>query len=496
MTSNTKETSLESKPRILNDYILMDVFKYADIKDLFRWIRISEQFCDCIHRVLKLKNQLMVSDSERYICGLSEYRVFLKVRENSQQNDIGVNNIEFSINKKSNIYYLSESLSALKTISDKCQRINYLALKECYLEETILQFIEENIKQLKVLLLFDCLFPKSRFDMFCEKLEDSVKNVTHLTIAENMKDIEDVSIDCESLMPSFVRSFKNLKVLNVWMKKKITIIRLMKQMPSNIESLKLIPKTSVKLFQNIRNNFCNRLNAQNLKCVDLFYFVITTQTLQTIINSLNLQTFGFSCEEIDCNLLIDLAQKHKELKQLYIYWAKLIGDITTGTTILFENVIAFRSQYFQMTPIQFKQVIRLFPILKKFSYNSNKHIICCQNDQNCQMCENMCFDFIPVIKSLRKLSIPFRCIRKSFLECINRFPNLKHLRIFWYWTTTETKSELNSYDSYFTQIVELLVDFCNENPKKIFKLEIDTELIPFPKFKIPRNLIIFKEIVY
>ena len=74
MSSNRKETSLEFKSRILNDYILMDVFQYSDIKDLFRWIRISQQFSDCIHRVLKIRKRLMVANSTEYICNSFEYR--------------------------------------------------------------------------------------------------------------------------------------------------------------------------------------------------------------------------------------------------------------------------------------------------------------------------------------------------------------------------------------------------------------------------------------
>ena len=71
MSSDRKETLLEFKSRILNDYILMDVFQYSDIKDLFRWIRISQQFSDCIHRVLKIRKQLMVANSTEYICNSS-----------------------------------------------------------------------------------------------------------------------------------------------------------------------------------------------------------------------------------------------------------------------------------------------------------------------------------------------------------------------------------------------------------------------------------------
>ena len=151
MISKREETSLEFKNRILNDYILMDVFQYSDIKDLFRWIRISQQFSDCIHRVLKIRKRLMVANSTEYICNSFAYKDFLNVREENkplEENDLMFNNIESAINQKSNVYYLNKSLSDLKTISDKCQRIQYLALKDCYLDESVLQFIGD-LKNLK-----------------------------------------------------------------------------------------------------------------------------------------------------------------------------------------------------------------------------------------------------------------------------------------------------------------------------------------------------------
>ena len=158
MSSDRKETSLEFKSRILNDYILMDVFQYSDIKDLFRWIRISQQFSDCIQRVLRIRKQLMVANSTEYICNSFAYRYFLNAKEEVKfihENNYFFNNIESAIIQKSNVYYLNDSLSNLMTISEKCQRIQYLALKDCYFDESVLQFIGD-LKNLKFLLLFEC----------------------------------------------------------------------------------------------------------------------------------------------------------------------------------------------------------------------------------------------------------------------------------------------------------------------------------------------------
>ena len=218
MISEREETSLEFKSRILNDYILMDVFQYSDIKDLFRWIRISQQFSDCIQRVLKIRKQLMVANSTEYMCNSFAYSYFLNIKEEERplhESDYILNNIESAIIQKSNVYYMSDSLSNLMTISDKCQRIQYLALKDCYLDESVLQFIGD-LKNLKSLLLFECLFPKTNFESFCQKLENSTKNVTNLTLF-HLKFIEDISIDGEPyihIISFLIQTLEGIKANN------------------------------------------------------------------------------------------------------------------------------------------------------------------------------------------------------------------------------------------------------------------------------------------
>ena len=265
MFSGGKETSLEFKSRILNDYILMDVFQYSDIKDLFRWIRISQQFSECIGRILKLRKQLMVANSTEYMCNSYSYRQFLYVKEEGKpipENDYIFNNIESAIIQKSDIYYMNESLSNLRTISEKSQRIQYLALKNCYLEESVLQFIED-LKNLKFLLLFECLFPKTHFESFCQKLENSTKNVTNLTLF-NLNFIEDISIDGESYIPSLVFSFKHLKELKLMIDNSDILIKVWNK-SSDLNNLHLVSDFATVDFQVIPINFHNYLKPLNLK---------------------------------------------------------------------------------------------------------------------------------------------------------------------------------------------------------------------------------------
>ena len=498
MISDRKETPFKFKSRILNDYILMEVFQYTDIKDLFRWIRISQQFSDCIHRVLKISKRLVVANSTEYICDSFDYKFFMYFKEEEplHENDYIFNNIESAIFQKSNLYYMNQSLSNLMTISDKCQRIHYLALKDCYLDESVLQFTGD-LKNLKSLLLFECLFPKTRFETFCQTLENSTKNVTNLTLLQ-LNFIEDISIDFESYIPSLVFSFKHLKELNLMINNS-DIIEEILQKSSNLNLIGLVRDNMTVISRVIPIEFHNLLNALNLKYLYIKDFPITKQMLETIISSLFLKGFSLCCPEFECSLLIDLAEKHKDLKYLRIYWSIFIGDITTKTSILFENVSRFKFHQSDISPDQFNGLIQLFPRLRVFQFSPFYSIICCQNnsDRNCQMCENLCFDLIPVLPTLRKFVIGFWSIRKSFLQCINRFPNLVHLQIYGYYSLNETRDQLDSYDSYFTQIVELLIDFCNENPTMVLRLEIDTELIAVPPYlKLPKNLIILRNILY
>ena len=441
MISNRKETSLEFKSRILNDYILMDVFQYSDIKDLFRWIRISQQFSDCIQRVVKIKKRLIVANSTEYICNSYHYKYFICAKEEPlHENDYIFNNIESAIIQKSGVYYLNQSLSNLKTISDKCQRIQYLALKDCYLDESVLQFIGD-LKILKYLLLFECLFPKTHFESFCKNLENSTKNVTNLTLF-HLNFIEDLSIDGESYIPSLVFSFKHLKNLRLTIKNS-DIIENILQKSSNLNLLGLFKDNLKVITQVAPIDFHNILNALNLKNLHIKDFRITKQMLETIINSMYLTTLSFRCPELECSLLIDLAEKHKDLKYLRINWSIFIGDITTQTSIVFKKVSKFKFHQSNISPDQFNRLIHLFPRLKLFQFSPSNRIICCQNDsdQNCQMCENLCFDLIPVLPTLRKFSIDFMSIRKSFLHCINRFPNLKFILYIYNYYLIQMKAE-------------------------------------------------------
>ena len=336
-----------------------------------------------------------------------------------------------------------------------------------------------------------------RFESFCQKLENSTKNVTNLTLF-HLNFIEDISIDGESYIPSLVFSFKHLKELKIMINDSNSIIEVWDK-SSNLDNLHFVSDITTVDLQVIPIDFHNRFKTLDLKHLYIAAFHITKQLLETIINSMNLTGLSFQCQELECSLLIDLAEKHKDIKYLSIYWTTFIGDITTQTSTLFKNVTKLKLHQPYISPDQFNRLIQLFPILKKFQFSPCQSVKCCRNnsDYNCQMCGNLCFDLIPVLPTLRKFVISFGCIRKSFLQCINRFPNLVHLEIFNYRVSNESRKQLDSYDSYFIQIVELLIDFCNENPKKVFKLEIDTELIAVPQYlKVPRNLIILKNIRY
>ena len=495
----TSEKAIESKTRILNDYSLMDIFKYSDIKDLFRWIRISQQFYECIHRELKLENQLMIADNEELICRTYSYKLLLRVRKNDcQKSDFRVINIESAIIQKSNVYFLNQSLTQLRTISHKLERIQYLTLKNCYLEQSVLQYMEETMNSLKYLLLIDCYFSKSRFDKFCEDIENSTKNVTHLSLLTPMYFIEDNSKVDNALKQTFVSSFKNLKELRIWVNIGSTVRQLFQQLSPKIENLFLFAVIShMHQRPHIPNEINTQLNTFKFKHLEFLNFHLTEETLEAIINSTNLETFGFCCYRLRSRLLIDLAKKHKRLKRLYIFESYFEGYITTNTS--FEKVTKFKLLASHINPIQFHQLILSLPLLKTFEYFFNV-IICCQNnsDGNCQTCQNLCFDFITFLKSLRKISIDFLSIRNSFLQSINRFPNLNHLWLTNYkglpikdlWMTRVIEPQKSSLISYFTQIVEILMEICNENPKKIFKLEFHSELMPFlENLNLPRNLI-------
>ncbi len=91
MSSRKDMKCMNKRTQILNDDCLTKIFSYLEIKDLFRLMRTSHQFFDCIHSALELRQHLMIGDCHEchyFICETTLPFNFYYTRDYFFKNDI------------------------------------------------------------------------------------------------------------------------------------------------------------------------------------------------------------------------------------------------------------------------------------------------------------------------------------------------------------------------------------------------------------------------
>ena len=147
--------------RVLNDYVLLEILEYISMEDLLLWQTISKQFLNCIVRVIKVRKQLSVGLPDNFEV-LSTFSNFICVRDPKYHlmNIRGFirNSIKSMITRTSNLYDLSSSLNSFAAVTQRCDRIQCLTLKDCYLNDLVFDVMDK-LSQLQCLSLINCYFP-------------------------------------------------------------------------------------------------------------------------------------------------------------------------------------------------------------------------------------------------------------------------------------------------------------------------------------------------
>ena len=110
----------------------------------------------------------------------------------------------------------------------------------------------------------------------------------------------------------------------------------------------------------------------------------------------------------------EMATNQKELTQLCIYWSQLVEYKDLKSVSLFENVRHFLFEEPILNTNQFKQIVGMFPNIKKFDFVPTNRIQCLDNEEdfNCGNCYFKTFEMIPRLQLLRHFSTYFRFIGK------------------------------------------------------------------------------------
>ena len=377
-------SNTEERHRVLNDYILMDIFGFIEIKDLFRWLCVSKQFFECIRSVLKTRKHLIVVESELIFEMTFNFKFHLCFeRQHSKTgSDYWKNNIESAITQKKRIYYMNVDNNFI-SITEKCPLIECLALKDCYLDETIFKCFDSKLNHLKCISIFQCILDIKAIDLM-EEIKTLSQNITHLSIYQikgsndkcfesiNFFELEDNnSSKRRDMLWKFIKLFKNVKKFNIVIDSRLGIERLFSEKIPSLETLDISLDDKGLFWINLFINSVFKTDKiSHIKRLNIRDYYISGENLQTIINDMNLKSFEFSCIQLDINLLSNLAEKHKQLNELSIYWSYFMPYFYVENLFQFENVRHFVLHNSLMNPNHFRQIIGLFPSLVCFPLHS------------------------------------------------------------------------------------------------------------------------------
>lgn len=278
-------------------------------------------------------------------------------------------------------------------------------------------------------------------------------------------------------------------------------MRLMKTVlnlvPNSLTTLIFKTTDPTIVFLNIPDLMAQHLTKPNLtqlKRLFLENYYISVEFIRRINDSLLLERFGFKCFHIDCHLIMDLAKRQTQLTHLYILWSRFKSFEDTEERHVFRRVRIFELHDSMLDVNTLQMLTNSFPVLKYLIYTFIR-LKCVNSGPNrcCISCQNRCFESLPSISSLKKLTINFSLITQSFVDNLIRFPDLYLLDLTTYWTGRESKSDIDNYNSYLAQIVDFFIAVSQRHPKKLYKLKLCKTYLSQKDnkvFDVPRNLVI------
>ena len=200
-----------SSRQVMFDDCLTLVFNEMSPKDLFRLERVSKQFSQCIEDSLKPRKCFSVLKSEKNLRQLGNFWCY--ERHGPKVNDYFLNDLKPSVTQIRKIFLFNERMDVLKSISTKCPSIESLTLKECYLNEIVIRFFNENLKRLKCLSLQCCHIPFQQL-VSSEQTKVLSKKVIHLSLFCVYDSVDDRRLEDEKHL-NLIRLFPNVVKLRV-----------------------------------------------------------------------------------------------------------------------------------------------------------------------------------------------------------------------------------------------------------------------------------------
>ena len=322
------------------------------------------------------------------------------------------------------------------------------------------------------------------------------RRLIHLSV-ESMHVKDTVVPQTKALMLHWIRWLTCLQRLYIVVEDMRLMRTLLSHLPETMTTLILKTTDPTIVFVNIPDlmaQYFTKPNLNNLKRLFLENYYISLEFVRIINDSLLLERFGFKCFHMNSPMIMDLARRQTELTHLYILWSRFKRYEDMEERVVFGKlrILELHDTLLDTNTVQL--LIRSMPVLKYMIFTFI-HVTCVSNIEvrSCRSCQNLCFEILPSISSLKKLTINFSAINQTFVNNLIRFSNLYSLDLTTYWTGRETKSQLDDYNSYLQQIVDILNNFSQRQPKKLFKLKICKTFLcqnGDKKFDTQRNLVI------
>ena len=335
---------------------------------------VSKQFEECIKESLRQRKCFSVLRSEEELRIYWWYLCLVKHQNHPIVNHFFLNDLRPVVSHWANVFQFNQSLRPLKSLTRNCTQISSLVLQTCAIDENVIKYFNENLKNLKCLVQIDCRISWFNELVSSDQMKHLSKNLIHLGIHRNDKSLNNYIIEDKEILV-FIRLFPNLVHLLVTFKTSLSAEKLFEELNPLVKSIDVVSKLTF-LDHPIPGHIIARLG--HLERLDLLFW-ISIETMESIITSINLNVFSFYCIDLTSAIMQKMAKCQTQLRQLNIYLTQFFEFNHFETKVVFENVRELTLIRPKLNPIYFKQIVEMFPNLRKFSFNPLDSIECEDN---------------------------------------------------------------------------------------------------------------------
>ncbi|CAG2099959.1 unnamed protein product [Medioppia subpectinata] len=441
---NQRIEEMSSRRRhVMNDDILLDIFKRLDLKDLFGWQRVSQQFSRCSQQVLKCKREVSV--------GFNDFKTNSKIRwfkQNFEVNDWNLIDITPAISLIGINLVLNHNRNQnMESIVRQFRDVKKLYLSTTVISFKTLELIVNQWPHLEELLVYD-------IDIY----DSSDKTITEWTqLLFKVKHITIGSIDRKyvSLLTDIIANLPSFQSVNVWRisgNQTITLSVLTDCLSANIQSLKIGVNPADSQAIDVITTKCQQIKKlsiyESYRPVNVTDFDFWNQWFAMVCDRLKaLKYLKFIFFDISAKELAKNMAKLNELQTLIINCLAFIHT-EDFTRMCFDTqemarymrpMVSLKTlslRGMNCSPNRWSNFSQIFPNVRQLTVDYMYYRSDCKHGDDC----NECF---------------YRC-----MDCVSKLPKLKHIFIGYAPNGCHITQHILEL---FASVDQLSIDYCNED---------------------------------